>query len=73
MQPCYLKPFSTVEEEEKCESHDTLEMTSSNTLLTAWVEQWYVLCSIFDIFLTLSALIGCLHLPHATLLPIFPE
>ena len=73
MQPCYLKPFSMVEEEEKCESHDTLEMTSSNTFLTAGVEQWYVLCSIFHIFLTLSALIGCLTLPHANLLPIFPE
>ena len=70
-QPCYLKPFSTVEEEEKCESHDRLELTSSNSLPTAWVEQRYVLSSIFHILIRLSALFECPTLPKATLLPIF--
>lgn len=73
MQPCYFNLFSMVEEEEKCESHDTLEVTSSNTFLTPWVEQRYVLSSIFQIFITLSALLECLRLPHATLLRIFLE
>ena len=73
LQPCYLKLFSMVEEEEKCESHDTLGVTSLNTMLAAWVENRYVLSSVFHIFITLSAFISCVTLPHATLLSIFLE
>ena len=68
MQPCDLDPFCMVKEEEKCESHDTLVVTSSNTILTEYVEQKFVLCSICHIIITMSALFWFLNLPHATLL-----
>ena len=73
LQTCYLKLFSMVEEEEKCEWHDTLKVTSLNTILAAWVEHRYVLSSVFHIFIILSDFLECLNLPHATLLSIFPE
>ena len=68
MQPCYLEPFCMVKEEEKCESHDTLVVTSSNPLLTAFVEQKFILCSIFHIFITMSPLFRLVNHTRATLL-----
>lgn len=73
MQPCYLDLFSTVEEEEKCESHDTREVTSSDPFQSPWVDDRFVLSSIFHIFITLSASFECPNLTHAALLRIFPE
>ena len=43
-------------------------LTSSNTLLTAWVEQRYVPSSILLILIKLLAYLVCLNLCHATLL-----
>ena len=68
-----LNLFSMLKEEEKGSSHDRLEVTSSNSFPTAWIEKTYVLSYIFHIFITLSALLECLILPYATLLCIFPE
>ena len=72
MQPCYLNPFCMVKEEEKFESHETLVVTSSNPLLTAFVQQKFVLCSIFHIFTTMSPLFWLVNHTRATLLCTLP-
>lgn len=67
MQHCYHNIFNMVVEEESSESHDALDLTSSNPFPQECVMQKYVRYSALHISRTSLAWIECVTLPHATL------